>query len=102
MTIVADHLDNAGSNAIVKSSLLKSMYIINQRKTLLQMYVTAVMLPFSLYRFILPYFGMVVRYSYVCDDCISSIVLFDFIFVKRPRMLPVQFVRQNKTFKNFT
>ena len=61
--------------------------------------VTAVILSFSLYRFILPYFCMVFRYVYVCDDCISIIVLFDFIFVKRPRMLPVQFVTQIKTCK---
>ena len=41
MTLVADHLDNAGFNAIAKSSIFESMYIINQVKTRLEMDVTA-------------------------------------------------------------
>ena len=55
MTGVANHLDSADFNAIVKSSLLESMYIINQEKTPLQMDVTAVMVSLSLYGNILPY-----------------------------------------------
>ena len=56
MTLVADHLDNTGLNAIVKSALLESMYIINQEKTPLQIYVTTAVLSLSLHRLILPYF----------------------------------------------
>ena len=41
MTIAADHLDNAGFNAIGYSYLLESMSIIHQEKTPLQMDVTA-------------------------------------------------------------
>ena len=33
-TIISDHLDNAGFNVIAKSSLLESIYIINQEKQL--------------------------------------------------------------------
>ena len=36
MTIVADHLDNAGLNAIAKGALLESMYFYNEEKTPLQ------------------------------------------------------------------
>ena len=56
VTIVANHSDNAGFNASIKSYLLESMYIINQWKAPLQMDVMAAKLSFSLYRIILPYF----------------------------------------------
>ena len=51
MTIVADHLNNAGFNIIAKSSLLELMYVINQENPPLQMDITGAML----YRIILPY-----------------------------------------------
>ena len=47
MNIVAGHLDNAGFNAIAKSSLLEKMSNINREKTPLQMNVTASMLSLS-------------------------------------------------------
>ena len=53
MTIVANHLDNAGFSAITKSSLLESMYVINQEKAPIQMGVTAAILSLSLYGTIL-------------------------------------------------
>ena len=66
MTTVADHLDNAGFNTIAKSSLLESMYIINQEKTSLQKDITAAMLSLSLYRIILQYLCfLVIVFKYV-------------------------------------
>ena len=69
MTTVADHLDNAGFNTIAKSSLLELMYFINQKKTSLQMDITAAMLSLSLYRIyriILPYLCFwVIVFKYV-------------------------------------
>ena len=44
MTMAGDHSDNARFNAIVKSSLLESMYIVNQEKHPIQMEVTTAML----------------------------------------------------------
>ena len=46
MNLVSDHLDNAGFNA--KSSLLKSIYIINQKKTPLRPFIIAAMILHSL------------------------------------------------------
>ena len=68
MTIVADHLGNAGFNTIVKSSLFESMYIINLEKTTLQMDITAAMLSLSLYGIILPYFC----FSVIVFKCVCS------------------------------
>ena len=69
MTTVADHLDNAGFYTIAKSSLLELMYFINQKKTSLQMDITAAMLSLSLYRIyriILPYLCFwVIVFKYV-------------------------------------
>ena len=103
MTTVADHLDNAGFNTIAERSLLELMYIINQEKTSLQMDVTAAMLSLSIYRIILPYHCFLV-FVFKCVLFVTtalhcSLVLFDVIFVKRPRMLPVQFVTLYKTCK---
>ena len=105
MTIVADHLDNAGFNTIAKSSLLELMYISHQEKTYLQMDITAAMLSLSLYRIILPchcFLAIVFKYVLLVTTAVQFgpvLVLFDVIFVKRPRMLPVQFVTLYKTCK---
>ena len=63
MTAVADDLDNAGINAIAKSSLLELRYIINQENTHLQMDITAAMLSLSLN-------GMILAYLCFFIDCI--------------------------------
>ena len=95
--IVVGHLDNPGFNAITKSSLLESIFIINQEKTPLQMDVEASMLPLW---DCLSYFWFLVT---ECVYCLwwmhCSLIPFDVIFVKRTKMLPVQFVTLCKTCK---
>ena len=82
MTTAADNLDDAGFNTIAKSSLLESMYIIDQEKTPLQMDITDAMLPLSLYRIFLPYlcfFVTVFKFVYCLQWLHCSLALFDVI-----------------------
>ena len=99
-TLVADHFDNAGFNAIAKSSLLESMHIINQEKT--PKWVSRLQCCHVLFGIILPYFCFLMI-TFKCVYCLQwlhcSLVLFDGIFTERPGMLPVHYLTLYKTCK---
>ena len=65
ITLIADHLDNAGINTIAKNYLLESIRIniINQERTPLQMDVTAAMSSLNSHGKILFFLSLVIVYN---------------------------------------